>query len=448
VSIKRKQKKPQKDGLNIRDRIVRLDRVPASKIAPSPHNWRVHPPEQANALRGVLDDIGFAGAVLARQRKDGTLEAIDGHLRLETMGAAEVPVLVTDLTEGEAKTVLATYDPLGAMATANAAKLDELLREVQTDSEAVAGMLADLAAGAGCEWAQPEPGAGGDEFDATPEASGPTRTQAGELWVIGGVHRLLVGDCTVAENVERLMGGEKALLCNTDPPYGVKLDLTANHEASNAAKGITKTYRDFGAIENDELNGEELQAFLEGYIRAAVPHLADNAAHYMWHPMLTQGTFFAAAAAAAAADILIHRQIVWVKPHFIFGRGDYHWQHELCFYGWRKGYRPEFYGERNQSTTWLLAEGGGAIRKDQGHPTQKPVELFTRPINNHTKPDELVYEPFAGSGSQFIAAHRLGRRCYGFEIEPRYADVILKRAEAEGLTCELADRPAKTRRKK
>src|SRR5262245_1231686 len=107
--------------MNIRDRIKELRRVPASTIQPSPHNWREHPKAQREALAAVLEEIGFAGAILARERPDGTLEAIDGHLRLEEMDTAEVPVLVTDLTEAESKTVLATFDPIGALATTNAA---------------------------------------------------------------------------------------------------------------------------------------------------------------------------------------------------------------------------------------------------------------------------------------------------------------------------------------
>ena len=170
-----------------------------------------------------------------------------------------------------------------------------------------------------------------------------------------------------------------------------------------------------------------MQQFLESAFRNAKRILEPNAAWYLWHAQLTQG-FFAAAAAAAAA-LLIHRQIIWAKPHFVFGRGDYHWQHELCFYGWVKGHRPPFYGKRNQSTLWSLAEGGGVIRKDQGHPTQKPVELFVRPLNNHTKPAEIAYEPFAGSGSQIVACEKTSRRCFAIEIEPRYVDVCVARWE-------------------
>lgn len=243
-------------------------------------------------------------------------------------------------------------------------------------------------------------------------------------------HRLLVGDSTKAEDVERVMGGEKAGLMNTDPPYGIKQDVQANYDAANSVDG-TNRKNQFTEIANDALTGEELQAFLEDCIRTSLPHLTDTPAFYLWHPMLTQGTFFAAAA-AAAADILIHRQIIWVKPHFIFGRGDYHWKHELCFYGWIKGQRCPWLGERNQSSVWEFNIGEVKI-----HPTQKPVELFAAPIVNHLNTGEIAYEPFAGSGPQFIAAEQLGRRCFGLEIEPKFCAVILERMTDQGCKCKL-----------
>lgn len=413
---------------------LRLEYRTPAELKENPSNWRTHPDAQVAALGDVIADVGWAGACLFNER---TGRLIDGHARKKvamTRGDKRVPVLVGSWTEEQERKILATLDPLSAMASADAAKLQALLAEVAGGSAAVDAMLKELAAanplpitpgGGGDGWQAPDPNA--DDF-------GTVRPKLGDVWLVGGRHRVACGDSTDVAVVARLMAGKRAVLCNTDPPYGVKLDLTSNHEASNAAKGINATYRQFGDIENDELTGPELQSFLERYIRAAVPHLTENAAHYLWHPMLTQGTFFAA---AAAADILIHRQIIWVKPHFIFGRGDYHWKHELCFYGWRTGHRPEFYGERNQDTVWVLDEGGGSIRKDQNHPTQKPLELFNRPILNHTKPGEMVYDPFLGSGSQLIAAHRLGRTCYGVEIEPKYVEVILRRSEAEGLAVEL-----------
>ena len=398
---------------------LRLEWRSPQELAENPSNWRTHPQPQLAALTDVIAEVGWAGACLYNER---TQRLIDGHARRKValdQGTPLVPVLVGNWTEDQERKILATLDPLTAMAEADSQALASLLASVQSSSDAVNAMLKELSEANPLPL--PDAGAGGDDFDSTPEETGPTRTSVGEVWVIGGKHRLFVGDCTDSANVAILMAGEKAKLCNTDPPYGIAYDSASLHN--------NKTTYD--AIDNDGIDGAKLQSFLESYIRAAVPFLVDNAAWYMWHPMLTQGTFFAA---AAAADILISRQIIWVKPQLIFGRGEYHWKHELCFYGWRRGNRPDFYGERNQTTVWEINYAEG--RNDREHPTQKPIELFDRPILNHTKANEIAYEPFAGSGSQFIAAHRLNRRCFGCEIEPRYADVILRRAEAEGLTCE------------
>jgi len=393
--------------MNVRDRIVELRRVPAKSLAPNPRNWRKHPKAQADALRGVLAEVGIADAVLAREREDGVLELVDGHLRAETLGDREVPVLVLDVNEEEAWKILATHDPLAAMAEADPQILDDLLREVETSNEQLKAMLDELGRESGVV-DQPR------EIveDQVPEPPADPITKPGDLWLLGE-HRLLCGDSTKAEDVERLMAGAKAALLQTDPPYGIA------YVANAKSKGQAVSHED---IENDELDGAKLQEFLELTITAVLPHLTDNCAFYLWHPMLTQGTFFAAA--AAAADILIHRQIIWCKPSLVFGRGDYHWQHELCFYGWRKGFRPDFYGERNQTTLWHV---GRETSKE--HPTAKPVALWEPPFRNHTRKGDVVYEPFSGSGSQLIAAEQLGRKCYGMEISPAYCDVIVKRWE-------------------
>jgi hypothetical protein len=135
--------------MDIRDRIKELRRVLASELRPSPFNWRTHPKAQLDALRGVLAEVGYAGAALARELADGSLELIDGHARAEVSGDSPVPVLVLDVTEDEAKKILATFDPLGAMAEADAGKLDALLRDVSSGSEAVQQMLSKLAEDAG-----------------------------------------------------------------------------------------------------------------------------------------------------------------------------------------------------------------------------------------------------------------------------------------------------------
>jgi ParB-like chromosome segregation protein Spo0J len=135
----------------IRDRIRELRRVPASELLPHPRNWRLHPASQRAALEGVLSEVGFADALLARELPDGRLELLDGHLRAETAPDQLVPVLVLDVDEAEANKILLTLDPLAAMADVNQEQLDSLLREVETGSAAVEAMLAELAADAGID---------------------------------------------------------------------------------------------------------------------------------------------------------------------------------------------------------------------------------------------------------------------------------------------------------
>jgi len=402
--------------MNIRDRVKELRRVRAADLAPNPKNWRTHPKAQQDALRGILAEVGYADALLARELPDGSLMLVDGHLRAETTPEQEVPVLVLDINEAEADKLLLSLDPLAALAETNATALDALLREVDTGSEGLQQMYADMAEAA-------ELYQDGDKEiveDEIPEPPADPITKPGDLWVLGE-HRLLCGDSTKAEDVARLMNGERAQLMNTDPPYGVSY---ANDDRPNP--GVAKP-----RVANDSLTDEQLQAFLESCFRAALEHaLLPDAAWYMWHAHLTQGYF---AAAAAAANVVLHRQIIWVKPVLLLGRGQYHWKHEPCFMGWVKGNQPPDYGEgkgeRTQTTVWEIGTVTQAERKEFNHATPKPVKLFEIPIVKHTKKSEIVYEPFSGSGPQVIAAEQLGRKCYGMEISPQYCDVIVKRWE-------------------
>lgn len=245
-----------------------------------------------------------------------------------------------------------------------------------------------------------------------------TRTSRGDLWLLGD-HRLLCGDSTSKEDVARLCGQERAVLMATDPPYGV--DYTAT-KSGMAVSGLGDAQERWGDIANDALDPAQLRAFLDSCLAAAP--LAPRAATYVWHPPGDLNEVFRAA--MRAAGMVVHRQIIWAKPGFVLTRsGMYHWAHETCFYGWKEGSQPPWYGPKNQTSVWQVGRDSGAAV----HPTQKPVELFEIPMRNHTRRGAVCYEPFSGSGSQIIAGERLERRVFAMELSPRWCDAAVQRWE-------------------
>lgn len=396
-----------------RYRLVKIE-----SLIPYANNARTHSDAQVDKITASLREFGFTNPVLT----DGRHGIVAGHGRLlaaKKLGMDVVPTIeLSHLSAAQRRAYVLADNRLAL----DAGWDDDLLRlelgELRDDGFDLGltgfdGAELDSLFAIGNE--------GLTDPDDVPEVQVQAVSRLGDVWVMGR-HRLVCGDCTDAAMVEHTMNGTRAVLMNTDPPYGVDYAATKNGIPRSGFKNIQAAK---GDITNDNLtDGAALQAFLEAAIRAAVPHLIDRAAFYFWHPMLTQGTFFAAAA-AAAADILIHRQIIWVKRGFVLTRsGMYHWRHELCFYGWRRGHMPAWHGNKSQTSVWddLRHEGG-----DHEHPTQKPIELFERPILNHTKRGDAIYEPFAGSGSQIIAAEMTGRACHAIEIEPRYVDVGCRR---------------------
>lgn len=402
-------------------------------LIPDPNNARRHNPRNVGMLEKALNEVGAArsivideyGVVLAG---NATVEAAAqaGITRLHIVdedGDTLVAVRRRGLT-AEQKTKLALYDN-------RVAELAEwepgVLASIAEDMD-LSDLFTDL------EWAEvampslPEAGAGGDEFDATPE-DGPTRTSLGQLWSIGGVHRLLVGDCTDAANVARLMGGERAGLCVTDPPYMVNYDPQWR---VGVGGGGTQEYANGSVIANDD-SLEWLGAF-------------DNTPYDVVYIWMASTTIARLQPYLEERDFVMRYLIVWNKDLAAFGRGDYHWKHEVCLYMVRKGATGNWQGGHDQKTVWdiptIHSFANGHSSEEwglEGHGNQKPVECMQRPIENNSASGQLIYDPFLGSGTTLIAAHRTGRRCYGMEIAPRYADVILRRAEAEGLECTLLD---------
>jgi DNA modification methylase len=227
----------------------------------------------------------------------------------------------------------------------------------------------------------------------------------GDLWKLGR-HALICGDCTVPETVAKALDGIVPHLMVTDPPYGVDYDPGWRNRA-----GLGATRRT-GKVDNDHrADWREAWALFAGEVA------------YVWH-----GALHAAEVAASleACDFKIRAQIIWAKDRLVLGRGDYHWQHEPCWYAVRGGSRWQ--GDRKQTTAWQIATRGQDTETIHG--TQKPVECMLRPLINNSCPGDAVYEPFAGSGTTLIAAEMTGRACHAIELNPIYVDVALRRWQA------------------
>lgn len=422
--------------MKIRDRIVEFRRVPAGELQPNPRNWRTHPKAQQEALRGVLAEIGYAGAALAFKTPEGGLMLIDGHLRAETTPEAMIPTLVTDLSREEADLLLASYDPLAAMAEADKGKLDALLKDVQTGSEALQGMLAELAKEQGL-YATPE-----ITEDEVPEPPVDPVTKAGDLWILGE-HRLLCGDSTDAAAVDKLFAGGRASLLFTSPPYAQQREYTKE----SREKGL------------------DWDSLMQGVFQHAERILEPDG-----QILVNLG--------------LVHRDgewlpywdgwIAWMRERGWRRFGWYVWDqgpglpgdwngrfapsHEFVFHFNRKPRRPEktadckHAGSKNHGSGLRSKEGhvNGCSNAGRDVQQKKVLDSVLRFVRHKARGIEckhpavfavpfaaaiieswpgLVFEPFGGSGTTIVAAEQLGRRCYGIEISPAYCDVIVQRWE-------------------
>jgi len=254
---------------------------------------------------------------------------------------------------------------------------------------------------------------GATDDDAVP-SNVEQRCEPGDLWQLGD-HRLLCGDATNAEDVARVLDGATPQLCVTDPPYGVNYDANWRNEALGDGKD-----RSIGRVVGDD-RSDWCDAWA----------LCPSAVAYVWSGRGVES--IKSAQSIIASGYEIRTQIIWKKPYPNIGSArSYHPQHEVCWYGVKRGQRSGWIGDTNTSTVWDCVQAGDPYGNSPpednrtNHSTQKPVELFTRAIGNHQGD---VYEPFCGSGSGLIACEKLSRKCYALEISPEYCDVILQRWE-------------------
>jgi DNA modification methylase len=418
-----------------RNRIVGSGEEPPDQLLANPRNWRTHPAAQRDALRGSLDEVGWVAQILVNRT---TGHVVDGHARIEeaiSRGEPRVPVVYVELSEEEERLILATLDPIGAMADRDTARLAELLAEVSVDDAGLRRLLADLA----------PPKRGLTDPDALPDVPTEPYVKAGDLWRLGE-HRLLCGDATNAADVARLLDGAQPTLLATDPPYGVSLDptwrdgvynalgraeapylrLDASGTGSDATRATCGAHGRSRGHRNTTLSGDTRVDWSEAF--ALVPSLQVG---YVWHAGVHASEV---AQGLERIGFEIVAQVIWDKGLFAMGRSWYHWAHEPCWVVRKPGIPNLYIGSRDQSTIWRAPSPkmimAGSKEDKQDHPAQKPVVLSEIPIRNHLAPGEICYDPFSGSGTTLIAAEALGRRCYGLEIDPRYVQVAIERWQA------------------
>ncbi|MEI8396851.1 MAG: site-specific DNA-methyltransferase [Rhodospirillaceae bacterium] len=395
---------------------LQIETRPLDRLIPYARNARTHSDEQVAQIAGSLAEFGFNNPCLVDEQ--GVLIAGHGRvLAARRLGLETVPVIVlAHLSEAQKKAFRIADNKLAL----NAGWNDELLRleieELQVldfdlGLTGFGGEELETLLGATGE----DDGAGGDsgDDDAAPEPPAEPVSRPGDLWVLGR-HRLLCGDATVATDVSRVLAGMVPHLMVTDPPYGVSYDPAWRNEA-----GVSSTARTGKVANDDRADWREAWALFPGEVA------------YVWHAAIHARTV---ADSLEVCGFVVRSQIIWSKPRFVLGRGDYHWQHEPCLYAVRKGGTGHWQGARDQATVWPIASG-----EDDGatvHGTQKPVACMRRPIENNSAEGDSVYEPFSGSGTTLIAAERTGRRCFALELDPRYVDVAITRWQT--LTGEIA----------
>ena len=373
-------------------------------LEPYPKNARVHTPAQITQIAKSIQAYGFTVPVLT----DEGGKIIAGHGRVEAakaLGLEEVPtVRATGWTEAQRR----AYTILDNKLALNAGWNEALLGAEFAELEALGFDLGDLAFDpAELAAIRDTLAAGATDPDEAPEAPAVPIAATGDLWALGR-HRLLCGDATRAEDAQKLLGAVRPRLMVTDPPYGVEYDPDWRNRADRA-NGKPYGDRAIGLVANDSKNdwSEAWQLF------------AGDVA-YCWHA----GRHASAVQRSLEnAGFEIISQLIWAKTRLIINRGDYHWQHEPCWYAVRRGKKHGWAGDRSQTTLWSIDHA----KSDTGHSAQKPIECMKRPIENNSQASDAVYDPFVGSGTTIIAAEMTGRKCYAIEIDPAYVEVSILR---------------------
>lgn len=370
-----------------------IERVATDTLIPYINNAKKHSEEQVTMIASSIREFGFLNPVLI----DKDRNIIAGHGRVmaaKKLGMNEVPcVYIEGLTEAQRKAYILADNRLGEIAEWDMELVTselELLQEMDFDISLT-----------GFELQIDEDEAQEDDYE--PNIPDEPRAKIGDLYQLGR-HRLLCGDSTILDDVQKLVGGEEMDMLLTDPPYNVDYEGSA------------------GKIANDKQKDEDFVQFLTDALGNAYTVMRNGAAFHVWHAD-SEGYNFRTACFNAGLNV--RQCLIWEKNSLVLGRQDFQWIHEPCLYGWKEGAAHSWYKNRKQTT--VLHFDRPTVSKE--HPTMKPILLFDYQMQCNTKPGETVLDLFAGSGTTIMAAEQNGRTAYCMEYDPRFVDVIIDRWE-------------------
>ena len=371
----------------------KIEMVSVDALIPYAKNARTHSDEQVAQIAGSIKEFGFNNPVLVD--KDNSV--IAGHGRLmaaRKLGYKEVPVVKLEhLTESQRKAYILADNRIALNSGWDTSMLSLELQELKDDIDlSLLGFDADeldamIKPIEETEWLTDE--------DYVPEVPVEPKTKLGDIYILGN-HRLMCGDSTSIDAVEKLMDGQKADMVFTDPPYGV----------------------DYKGINNDSRDG--LEDLLRGAFANYLAVSKSGASIYCFHSDRCADVFHG----VFREFFHFSSMIIWAKNSLTLSQTDYQSQHEPCLYGWMDNGSHSWYSDRKQTSVWKFDK-----ERVEGHTTPKPVALVERAINNSSKGGDLIIDLFGGSGSTMIAAEKIGRQARIMELDPKYCDVIVKRWE-------------------
>jgi len=378
-----------------------IEMISTSILIPYARNSRTHSKEQVAQIAGSIREFGFTNPVLIDE-KNGIIAGHGRVMAAHTLELEEVPAIrLTHLSETQKRAYVIADNKLAL----NAGWDEEMLGLEITDlmgedfdisllgftGDELADLLAETTEG------ETDP----DEVPDTPEIA---VTVPGDIWILGK-HRLLCGDSTSIDHLQKLTMGLSVDMWLTDPPYNVAYEGKTNEALK---------------IKNDEMDDDSFRKFLRDAYVAADAVMKQGAVFYIWH---ADSEGFNFRGAAKDAGWKVRQCLIWEKQTMVMGRQDYHWKHDPCLYGWKDGASHLWATDRKQTTILKFDRPS----RNGEHPTMKPVALFEYLMLNNTKGGDIVLDSFGGSGTTIIAAEKNGRLGYCMELDPKYCDVIVKR---------------------